>query len=47
MISEEKLYDYFESSCPDILDKLKSSFDDDVIKALKENLEKFIGVYST
>ena len=44
---EEKLYDYFESSCPDILDKLKSSFDDDVIKALKENLEKFIGVYST
>ena len=44
---EEKLYDYFESSCPDILDKLKSSFDDDVIKSLKENLEKFIGVYST
>ena len=44
---EEKLYDYFESSCPDILDKLKSSFDDDVIKALKENLEKFIGVYLT
>lgn len=44
---EEKLYDYFESSCPDILDKLKSSFDDDVIKSLKENLEKFLGVYST
>ena len=34
------------SEINDLYNKLKSSFDDEVIKALKENLEKFIGVYS-
>ena len=44
---EEKLYDYFESSHRDLLDKLQTDYSDEIISELKASLEKFKGVYTT
>ena len=44
---EEKLYDYFESSHRDLLDKLQTDYTDEIISELKASLEKFKGVYTT
>ena len=44
---EEKLYDYFESSHRDLIDKLQTDYSDEIISELKASLEKFKGVYTT
>jgi F-type H+-transporting ATPase subunit alpha len=44
---EEKLYDYFESTHKDLLDKLQKEYTDEIVTELKTSLEKFKGVYTS
>ena len=41
---EEKLYDYLDASCPDLLESIRNSgeLDEDTENSIKSNLDDFI-----